>query len=236
MKPPAVGSGCKVTSVATGSRSSGRASSPTRVSPSAVCSSMSSRRAGRIVPDRISWTLTRGPSRARRWGWVRLYDGPWPPSTTCASAGGPAGHACLRPATRPREAGRRSAPGCTPDSVSAPARRRARAARSRHRPSAVRAAPCRPADRGPAARGRRDDGWSGAWLHHRSPRAVRTGACRCVAGSGEPAVAARGDAEPAARVTRASTWSSQRHLGLGREDEVLDDEQPGRAAAWSCRR
>src|SRR5690606_2389559 len=53
MYPPCVGSGCSVTSVATGSRSAGSASSPTSVSPSAVCSSTSSRRAGRTVSERI---------------------------------------------------------------------------------------------------------------------------------------------------------------------------------------
>src|SRR5207244_8247151 len=54
--PPCVGSGCRQTSVATGSRSNGRASSPTRRSPSAVCSSMSSRCAGRIELARIGFT------------------------------------------------------------------------------------------------------------------------------------------------------------------------------------
>ena len=52
--PPAVGSGCRQTSVATGSRRGGRASSPTSSRPSAVCSTMFSRRAGRTVPARIS--------------------------------------------------------------------------------------------------------------------------------------------------------------------------------------
>src|SRR5665648_280428 len=54
MKPPWVGNGCRVTKVATGSRSSGKASSPTRRRPSAVCSSMSRRRAGRTV---LAWIL-----------------------------------------------------------------------------------------------------------------------------------------------------------------------------------
>jgi hypothetical protein len=58
--PPWVGSGCRQTRVATGSPDSGRASSPTSVSPSAVCSSISSRRAGRTLLARI-WLLT-GPS------------------------------------------------------------------------------------------------------------------------------------------------------------------------------
>src|SRR5665647_899880 len=53
MKPPWVGNGCRVTKVATGSRSSGKASSPTRLRPSAVRSSMSRRRAGRTVLARI---------------------------------------------------------------------------------------------------------------------------------------------------------------------------------------
>src|SRR5450631_218756 len=48
-----MGSGCNVTKVATGSLSSGRASSPTRARPSAVCSAMSRRRAGRTVLARI---------------------------------------------------------------------------------------------------------------------------------------------------------------------------------------
>src|SRR6266540_4337643 len=46
--PPCVGSGCRHTSVATGGPSSGNASSPTSVRPSAVCSSMSVHRAGRM--------------------------------------------------------------------------------------------------------------------------------------------------------------------------------------------
>jgi hypothetical protein len=51
--PPCVGSGCRQTSVATGGRSSGTASSPTSVRPSAVSSSMSSRRAGSTLLARI---------------------------------------------------------------------------------------------------------------------------------------------------------------------------------------
>ena len=50
MKPPAVGNGCSVTSVATGGRSTGVASSPTSRSPSVVCSSISSRFAGARRP------------------------------------------------------------------------------------------------------------------------------------------------------------------------------------------
>src|SRR6478609_8910684 len=53
MYPPCVGRGCSVTRVATGSRSAGSASSPTSVRPSAVCSSTSSRRAGRTLSDRM---------------------------------------------------------------------------------------------------------------------------------------------------------------------------------------
>ncbi len=52
--PPWVGSGCRQTRVATGGRSAGRASSPTSRRPSAVCSSMSSRRPGRIDDARIA--------------------------------------------------------------------------------------------------------------------------------------------------------------------------------------
>src|ERR1700722_9690317 len=52
--PPPVGSGCRQMSVAAGGRSSGRASSPTRARPSAVCRVTGSRRAGRIVLARIS--------------------------------------------------------------------------------------------------------------------------------------------------------------------------------------
>src|SRR5690606_36572867 len=52
--PPWVGSGWRQISVATGGRLSGTASSPTSVSPSAVCSSMSVRRAGRTVDALIS--------------------------------------------------------------------------------------------------------------------------------------------------------------------------------------
>src|SRR5450755_298215 len=47
--PPAVGSGCKHTSVATGALSAGRASSPIRFRPSAVRSVMVSRTAGSTV-------------------------------------------------------------------------------------------------------------------------------------------------------------------------------------------
>src|SRR3954449_13055962 len=53
MKPPCVGSGCRVTRVATGGRPTGRASSPTRRSPSAVCSSKGRRSAGSTVAARI---------------------------------------------------------------------------------------------------------------------------------------------------------------------------------------
>ena len=52
--PPWVGSGCRQMSVATGSRSAGRASSPTRSSPSAVCRVTGSRRAGKTVLALIS--------------------------------------------------------------------------------------------------------------------------------------------------------------------------------------
>ncbi len=51
--PPCVGSGCRQTSVATGSRSAGSAISPTRESPSAVCSVIASRRAGSTEFARI---------------------------------------------------------------------------------------------------------------------------------------------------------------------------------------
>src|ERR1017187_542697 len=47
--PPAVGSGCRHTSVAAGARSAGRASSPTRFRASAVRSVMVSRTAGSTV-------------------------------------------------------------------------------------------------------------------------------------------------------------------------------------------
>src|SRR6476659_7490872 len=63
MKPPWVGSGCSVTSVATGSRSTGTASSPTRLRPSAVCSVTGVRRAGSTVTARIS----SGPPYVDRW-------------------------------------------------------------------------------------------------------------------------------------------------------------------------
>src|SRR4051794_6808498 len=62
--PSAVGSGCRQMRVATGGRSSGTASSPTRVSPSAVCSSMSVRRAGSTVLARISGILVLSVARA----------------------------------------------------------------------------------------------------------------------------------------------------------------------------
>src|ERR1700722_12901623 len=52
--PPPVGSGCRQMSVATGGRSSGVASSPTRVRPSAVRRVIGSRPAGRMVLARIS--------------------------------------------------------------------------------------------------------------------------------------------------------------------------------------
>src|SRR3954469_546331 len=62
--PSAVGSGCRQMRVATGGRSSGTASSPTRVRPSAVCSSMSVRRAGNTVLARISAILVLSVARA----------------------------------------------------------------------------------------------------------------------------------------------------------------------------
>src|SRR6185437_7820638 len=67
--PPAVGSGCRQIKVATGGRSSGWASSPTRSRPSAVRSTMSSRRAGSTVLALMSWLfmysspVTRWPAR-----------------------------------------------------------------------------------------------------------------------------------------------------------------------------
>src|SRR4051812_14866038 len=63
MTPPWVGSGCRVTRVATGSRSTGTASSPTSRSPSAVVSSIGVRVAGSTVPARIS----SGPPYVDRW-------------------------------------------------------------------------------------------------------------------------------------------------------------------------
>ena len=56
--PPCVGKGCTMTIVATGAASSGRASSPTRVKPSAVRSRTCSRRAGKTLFARISATHT----------------------------------------------------------------------------------------------------------------------------------------------------------------------------------
>ena len=53
IKPPAVGSGCNVTSVASPGPSTGRASSPTSVKPSLVCKVMSSRKAGNTVDGEI---------------------------------------------------------------------------------------------------------------------------------------------------------------------------------------
>src|ERR1700734_2595928 len=55
--PPWVGSGCRQTSVAAGSRSSGRASSPTRFSPSSVVKVIGVRRAGSTVAALISCAM-----------------------------------------------------------------------------------------------------------------------------------------------------------------------------------
>ncbi len=52
--PPCVGSGCRQISVAAGGRPAGRATSPTRLSPSSVCSVMACRSAGSTVPGVIS--------------------------------------------------------------------------------------------------------------------------------------------------------------------------------------
>src|SRR5450755_715974 len=52
--PPAVGSGCRQTSVAAGSRAGGSASSPTRLRPSAVVKVIGVRLAGRTVAALIS--------------------------------------------------------------------------------------------------------------------------------------------------------------------------------------
>src|SRR5580692_9577894 len=78
--PPAVGSGCRQISVATGGLVSGRASSPTRFSPSPVRRVTFSRRAGSIVAAEIS-VISSSP--------VGLQSGPWPPR--------PALPACLMP-------------------------------------------------------------------------------------------------------------------------------------------
>ncbi len=67
--PPCVGSGCRQTSVATGSLFSGSASSPTRVRPSAVLSCNGSRRAGSTELARIAgiaWKPSRAGSPPRR--------------------------------------------------------------------------------------------------------------------------------------------------------------------------
>lgn len=75
--PPWVGSGCRQTRVPAGSRSSGRASSPTSVRPSAVCSSMSSRRPGRIDDARIgvlTVPVSRVGARAARPGANRVIQ------------------------------------------------------------------------------------------------------------------------------------------------------------------
>src|SRR5680860_322704 len=55
--PPWVGNGCRQTRVATGSRSSGSASSPTRSRPSAVCRVSGSRLAGSTELARIAWDM-----------------------------------------------------------------------------------------------------------------------------------------------------------------------------------
>src|SRR5215472_179407 len=68
--PPCVGSGCRQMSVATGGRPAGCASSPTRVSPSAVTRVTSSRLAGRTVLAVIS-VIESLP--------VSLRAGAWPP-------------------------------------------------------------------------------------------------------------------------------------------------------------
>ena len=54
MKPPAVGSGCSITKVATGSLSIGKASSPIRVRPSSVFSSSGILLEGNSTEDLIS--------------------------------------------------------------------------------------------------------------------------------------------------------------------------------------
>src|SRR4051812_39587011 len=64
--PPWVGSGCRQTRVATGSRSAGRASSPTSASPSAVCRVSGSRRAGRTELARIGGMPPFSPTRLAR--------------------------------------------------------------------------------------------------------------------------------------------------------------------------
>src|ERR1700722_10723981 len=55
--PPAVGSGCRQTSVAAGSRSGGSASSPTRLRPSSVAKVIGVRLAGRTVAALISCAM-----------------------------------------------------------------------------------------------------------------------------------------------------------------------------------
>src|SRR6478672_7744356 len=58
--PPWVGSGCRQISVATGSPSSGRASSATSLNPSAVSRVTGSRRAGSTELARIFWLTGAG--------------------------------------------------------------------------------------------------------------------------------------------------------------------------------
>src|ERR1019366_7346434 len=66
--PPAVGSGCRQTSVATGGRLCGSASSPTRFRPSAVRSVTGLRRAGRTVPAVIGTMISSSVGPGARTG------------------------------------------------------------------------------------------------------------------------------------------------------------------------
>src|ERR1035437_1206666 len=60
--PPCVGSGCRQISVAAGGRPAGRASSPIRLTPSAVRSVMGCRPAGSTVPALISLMSSASPA------------------------------------------------------------------------------------------------------------------------------------------------------------------------------
>ncbi len=126
--PPCVGSGCRQTIVATGARSTGRASSPTRRRPSDVVRVSGSRRAGSTLFATISGTrfLSRSGSGSGVWVWVSVADpgrgwsraraGRARSSRRCASGGGSPRPTDGPPATPRRAGSRAGSPGRSPGS------------------------------------------------------------------------------------------------------------------------
>ncbi len=155
--PPCVGSGCRQISVATGSASAGRASSPVSRKPSPVCRVTGVRSAGSTVPALMPVTGSLSAARPAR-------GAAGSPSRWCASACAPPPRGRWpsgprRRARPPRAASRARSPGHIPGSGKPwPIPRPGSAGRPSPRPAMIPRARARAQDQG----GRSGHGGSGA--------------------------------------------------------------------------